>query len=74
MIVLGFKWLGNKSIELREQGLEVVFAYEEALGYCLGSVVADKDGVGAAAATAEMAASLAGEGLSLQVCGRRGLG
>eukprot|EP01035_Chromulina_nebulosa_P025828 gene25828-33738_t len=30
----GFKWLGNRSIQLREEGVEVLFAYEEALGYC----------------------------------------
>jgi len=62
----GFKWLGNRSIELREQGVNVVFAFEEALGYCVGDVVCDKDGVSAAAVAAEMAASLAEEGLNLQ--------
>lgn len=43
----GFKWIGNKAIEL-EQEYNVPFAYEEAIGYMLG-VVHDKDGVAAAA-------------------------
>lgn len=29
----GFKWLGNRALELKQkEGLEVVFAYEEAIG------------------------------------------
>ena len=35
--------------------LKVLFSYEEAIGYCLGDVVKDKDGVAAAAVFAEMA-------------------
>ena len=34
----GFKWLGNRSLQLREEGVDVLFAYEEALGYCAGSM------------------------------------
>ena len=45
----GFKWLGNRSIELRAQGYDVLFSFEEAIGFCVGDVVADKDGVLAAA-------------------------
>ncbi|MCJ1319697.1 Phosphoglucomutase-3 [Xylographa vitiligo] len=41
----GFKWLGNRSMEL---GDKVIFAYEEALGYMLPVIVHDKDGVAAA--------------------------
>jgi phosphomannomutase len=51
----GFKWLGNKTIELRDMGVPVLFSYEEALGFCVGDVVCDKDGVSAAAVFAEMA-------------------
>ena len=54
----GFKWMGNRSEELRDQGYDVVFAYEEAIGYCCGSVVNDKDGVSAAAIVAEMVLKL----------------
>ncbi|MCJ1404083.1 Phosphoglucomutase-3 [Xylographa trunciseda] len=41
----GFKWLGNRSMEL---GDKVIYAYEEALGYMLPVIVHDKDGVAAA--------------------------
>eukprot|EP01035_Chromulina_nebulosa_P019910 gene19910-25865_t len=42
----GFKWLGNKSTELRlsDPPVDVLFSYEEALGYCVSDIVADKDG------------------------------
>jgi phosphomannomutase len=56
----GFKWIGNKAIQLKEEGVSVLFSYEEALGYCVGDVVSDKDGVSAAAVFVEMAAELAG--------------
>ena len=54
----GFKWLGNKTIELRAKGIPVLFSYEEALGYCISDVVSDKDGVCAGAIFAELAAVL----------------
>jgi len=54
----GFKWLGTKSKELREQGYEVIFAFEEAIGFCCGDIVLDKDGVCAAAVFARMAHKL----------------
>ena len=28
----GFKWMGNRTQQLAEQGIEVIFAYEEAIG------------------------------------------
>lgn len=44
----GFKWIGNKAIDLKKEGESVPFGYEEAIGYMF-SVVNDKDGVSAAA-------------------------
>ena len=56
----GFKWLA------RAGGPELVFAYEEALGYAVGlSVVRDKDGISAALAAAELAAALKISGRTL---------
>jgi phosphomannomutase len=52
----GFKWLANGAIERRTKGEEPVFAYEEALGYNVGSLVWDKDGISALVAFAELAA------------------
>lgn len=54
----GFKWLGDRAIALRAEGTPVIFMYEEALGYCLGNVVCDKDGVSAASVFYEMAGVL----------------
>lgn len=43
----GFKWIGNKAIDLKKEGYNVPFGYEEAIGYMF-SLVNDKDGVSAA--------------------------
>lgn len=61
----GFKWIANQAIERREKGEEFVCGYEEALGYSLGPLVRDKDGVGAAVRFAEMARSLKAKGMNL---------
>ena len=45
----GFKWLGNIAQDLRRDGYEAAFAYEEAIGYMFPSVVWDKDGIATAA-------------------------
>jgi phosphoglucomutase len=51
----GFKWIGTKALELREKhGLDVLFSYEEAIGFCVGDVICDKDGVSACSVFAEM--------------------
>ena len=58
----GFKWMGNRSHELMTQGSEVIFAYEEAIGYMFGNTVLDKDGISAAAIMAEYAGWLYSQG------------
>ena len=60
----GFKWLGNRALELAAEGCAVPFAFEEAIGFMFGHLN-DKDGVAGACAAAEMAAALAAEGSSL---------
>ena len=52
----GFKWIANRAIELDRAGYEFVFGYEEALGYSIGDVVHDKDGISAAVLFAELTA------------------
>jgi phosphomannomutase len=46
-------------MELRTAGTPVIFSYEEALGYCVGDVLCDKDGVSGASIFLEMASALA---------------
>ena len=59
----GFKWIANRAMEIEQQtGTTFVSGYEEALGYTVGTVVRDKDGVGAAAVFAELTAVLRAEG------------
>ncbi|KAF1916173.1 hypothetical protein BDU57DRAFT_516109 [Ampelomyces quisqualis] len=45
----GFKWLGNAARDLDSKGYDVVFAFEEALGYMIPQTVHDKDSISAAA-------------------------
>lgn len=55
----GFKWIANRAMELeRKTGARFVFGYEEALGYTVGPLVRDKDGIGAALLFCELAAVL----------------
>lgn len=54
----GFKWLGRAADPDRTLG----FAYEEALGFCAGGLVQDKDGITASVLLAEAVAVLAREG------------
>jgi phosphomannomutase len=52
----GFKWIANRSMErATKDGAQLVFGYEEALGYTVGTLVRDKDGIGAALAVADLA-------------------
>ena len=53
---------GNLSHSLLEKGDEVLFAFEEAIGFMFGTRVLDKDGVSGAAVTGEMAAYLYSHG------------
>jgi phosphomannomutase len=62
----GFKWIANEAMRVEaEEGVRFVFGYEEALGYTVGTVVRDKDGIGAGLALAEMAAELRARGLTI---------
>ncbi|HXV59539.1 MAG TPA: phospho-sugar mutase, partial [Vicinamibacteria bacterium] len=62
----GFKWIANVALRIEaEERCQFVYGYEEALGYAVGTVVRDKDGIGAGLVLAEMAASLKSEGKTL---------
>ena len=50
----GFKWVARPIVDRAD--LRYVLGYEEALGYCVGSKVRDKDGISAALVMAELVA------------------
>lgn len=59
----GFKWIANKAMATPDK--RFIFGYEEALGYTVGTVVRDKDGIGAALVLADIAATLHERGETL---------
>ncbi|MBL4850220.1 MAG: phospho-sugar mutase [Planctomycetes bacterium] len=62
----GFKWIANQALAAEaERGARFVFGYEEALGYTVGTVVRDKDGISAAVILCELVAYLAERGETL---------
>lgn len=61
----GFKWIGNESLRLQNDGYRVLFSYEEALGYCVGDTICDKDGISAAIVISELINSLAQQNKTL---------
>ncbi|KAJ7582492.1 hypothetical protein C8J56DRAFT_791746 [Mycena floridula] len=62
----GFKFIGNTSLSLVQDGYEVPFGYEEAIGYQFGSAIRDKDGVAATMVFAEMVIALRSRKLTVQ--------
>ncbi len=59
----GFKWIVRGAE--RQPGSRFVFGYEEALGYVIGDVVRDKDGIGAALAVLGLVTTARSAGASL---------
>jgi phosphomannomutase len=59
----GFKWIVRAGDDV--PGARFVFGYEEALGYAVGDVVRDKDGIGAALAMLRLVAEAKAAGCSL---------
>lgn len=48
----GFKYIGNTALDLEKTGkYDVLFGYEEAIGFMFGPMIRDKDGVAAAVST-----------------------
>ncbi|KAI0269854.1 hypothetical protein BC834DRAFT_574038 [Gloeopeniophorella convolvens] len=61
----GFKFIGNTALSLADQGYEVPFGYEEAIGFMIGSEIRDKDGVSASVFFAELAVHLSQQGKTI---------
>lgn len=63
----GFKWIWSAALELMKSGrLSHVVGFEEALGYSVGQLVRDKDGISAALLLCELAALEKSRGSSLR--------
>ncbi|MEZ8947203.1 phospho-sugar mutase [Vibrio sp. 10N.247.311.18] len=58
----GFKWLANIGMQLEDESNEFLFAYEEALGYTIGTQVRDKDGLSAIVVFAQLVEELKSQG------------
>ncbi|MEZ8383445.1 phospho-sugar mutase [Vibrio splendidus] len=58
----GFKWLANIGMQLENEQNEFLFAYEEALGYTIGTQVRDKDGLSAIVVFAQLVEELKSQG------------
>ncbi|QYG93758.1 phospho-sugar mutase [Iamia sp. SCSIO 61187] len=57
----GFKWLSRAGTPEHP----LILAYEEALGYCIGDTVRDKDGISALLLASEMISDLVEQGLTV---------
>ena len=61
----GFKWIWHALHHLELEGWTPVMGAEEALGYSVGDVVRDKDGIGATVAFVDLARRLAADGRTI---------
>ncbi len=61
----GFKWIAAEALKHDGAGGRFVMGFEEALGYSVGPVVRDKDGISAALVFCDLAARCAAEGISV---------
>ncbi|MBX3225745.1 MAG: phospho-sugar mutase [Labilithrix sp.] len=65
-VLTGFKWIANRAMERKaKNGDTFVFGFEEALGYTVGELVRDKDGVSAAVIFGELTAVLRQRGTTV---------
>ena len=65
-VLTGFKWIANRALERKKNsGEHFVFGFEEALGYTVGELVRDKDGISASVLFAELAAVLRASGTTV---------
>jgi len=74
----GFKWIAEKAVAHQANAGDFVVGFEEALGYSVGHVVRDKDGVSATLIFADLAARCQEQGISVtdrlnQIYRRHGL-
>lgn len=61
----GFKWIADRALRHEAEGGRFRFGFEESIGYSLGNVVRDKDGVSAALYLADLASWAKAQGRTL---------
>ena len=61
----GFKWIWHRALQREAAGEQLIFAYEDAIGFCPTRRVRDKDGIAAAVVMAELARDTLATGRSL---------
>ncbi|MGC6416203.1 MAG: phospho-sugar mutase [Bradymonadia bacterium] len=62
----GFKWLAHEGMKHQASGGHFAVGFEEAIGYSIGGLVRDKDGVSAALIFADLASRAASAGLTVE--------
>eukprot|EP01097_Dermamoeba_algensis_P010286 TRINITY_DN752_c0_g1_i1.p1 TRINITY_DN752_c0_g1~~TRINITY_DN752_c0_g1_i1.p1 ORF type:complete len:315 (-),score=90.65 TRINITY_DN752_c0_g1_i1:73-1017(-) len=60
----GFKWMGNRAHDWIQKGYHFIYAFEEAIGFLIGDLCLDKDGIRSGCAFAEFASSLYSKGMT----------
>jgi len=61
----GFKYIGSRACELSKEDFKPLFAYEEAIGFCCGDIVFDKDGISAMLVFAQLTCSVYAQGKTI---------
>ncbi|MEX0385322.1 phospho-sugar mutase [Spiribacter pallidus] len=61
----GFKWIWHRALQREAAGEQLIFAYEDAIGFCPTRQVRDKDGIAAGVVMAELARDTLASGRSL---------
>jgi phosphomannomutase len=61
----GFKWIADRALRHEATGGRFLFGFEESIGYSVGDVVRDKDGVSAGLLVADLVAMLKAQGATL---------
>ena len=61
----GTKWICSRALDLERHGYHLVCGFEEALGFVLGQLVRDKDGLSAAVLAAQLACACKTAGQTL---------
>mgnify|MGYP000317625252 CR=1 FL=1 len=61
----GFKWIWHRALQKEATGERLVFAYEDAIGFCPTRRVRDKDGIASAVVMAELARETRAAGMTL---------